>query len=143
MAWENSDERRKIAEIEEFAQTVFIPRKLPTPAYIQGEQFVQLQRRLLDKTRPFVDAQLQKLKTDDAFGTTLAHMNKQYLESSVSELRNPTTVPDGQLREVVSYDQSGRPMYSYFGSPSVWMSAFAAPRKRLAGINASLNFTKV
>jgi hypothetical protein len=143
MAWQDSDEQRKLNKIDEWTQTIFGPRKVPAPAYIEGEPLTQLRRRILDKARPFVSAELQKLETKDAFGTVLDHIERQYMDSAAAELRSPTNVPAGTLREVVSHDQSGRPMFSYYGSPRAWMNDFCAVPKRLAAINAPLSFTKV
>jgi hypothetical protein len=116
---------------------------IPTPAFIDNEPLDNQRKRFMEKVRPFVSDDLQKVRTDDIFGSALDHLEKRFIESASQEALRPTRVPDGTLKEVVSYDQSGRPMYSYFGSPRSWMDAFAAPKKRLVGINAPLNWTKV
>ena len=145
MTWQDSqDEQRKFNNIEQWAQTALKPLNIPTPMYIEGEKLDQQRKRIMNKVRPFVSDALQQVKTDDVFGTALDHYEKQFMESARSEALRPTKVPEGELREVVSHDQSGRPMYSYFGSPRAWMDHFAAPKKLLVGINTpGLNFQKI
>jgi hypothetical protein len=143
MAWDAQSEQRKRNTYDQWDQHVFRPNKRPTPNYRDNEPLNSYRKHLMDAARPLVAPDLQKVKVEDLFDTSLDHYEKAFFESAVSELRAPTNVPEGKLKEVVSYDQAGRPSYTYWGSPSVWMSAFAAPKKKLTGINASLNFTKV
>jgi hypothetical protein len=94
----------------------------------------QYERRLtyeVQKVAPnFKDINLYEAK-----GDAYKLLKQQAYADAHQEARHPTQIQEGTLREVVSYDQAGRPSYSYFGSPSVWMSAFTAPRKRLVGIS--------
>jgi hypothetical protein len=144
MAWQDSqDEQRKFNNIEHWAQTALKPLNIPTPAYIEGEKLDQQRKRIMNKVRPFVSDALQQVKTDDVFGSALDHYEKQFMESAAAEAVRPTKVPDGELREVVSHDQAGRPMYSYFGSPRAWMDDFASPKKQLVGVRSNLSFQKV
>jgi hypothetical protein len=144
MAYPDSDERRKLEKIEQFDQTIFRPNRVPTPSYIVGESFDPLRKRLLSKARQFVDAELQKVSTDSAFGTALDHIERQYLESAAAELRRPTQIPEGELREIKREDATGRQFSDFYGSPRAWMDMFGAPKRRLAAIYAPTgSFTKV
>jgi hypothetical protein len=134
MGYKDSDEETKVNKIDDWAQTVFKPHRIPTPAYIEGEKFEQLQRRMMNKARPLVSDELQQIKTDEVFGTALNHLEKQFMESARAEAIRPTRVPKGTLKEVVTYDASGRPSYSYFGKCSTWLSDFTYPKKKLLGI---------
>jgi hypothetical protein len=136
------DIQRKTNHFDQWNPTLKA-QNIPTPAFIEAEPLDAQRKRFMEKVRPFVSDDLQKVKTDDIFGSALDHLEKQFMESAAAEARAPTRVQEGKLKEVVSYDQSGRPSYTYWGSPSVWMNAFAAPKKKLTGINASLNFQKV
>ena len=70
MAYHDSqDEQRKFDNIEQWTQNVFRPLGIPAPAYIEGEQFDQQRKRIMEKARPFVSDELQQIKKDDVFGT--------------------------------------------------------------------------
>ena len=74
-------------------------------------------------------------------GTAFDVLERQIKADAQKEALHPTQIPEGTLKETVSYDQAGRPTYSYWGSPRVWMDHFAAPKKMLVGINTpGLNF---
>lgn len=143
MGWQDQDEQRKFNNIEQWAQLALKPLNIPVPAYIEGERLDQQRKRIMNKVRPFVSDALQQVKTDDVFGSALDHYEKQFMESARAEALRPTKIPDGELREVISHDQSGRPMYSYYGSPRAWMDNFSSPKKQLVGIRANLPFQKV
>jgi len=130
----HQDEQRKINTGEQWDQAVFRPHNMPTPRYLDGENMDQYRKRLMNKARHIVSADLQNVKTDDIFGSALDHYEKRFLESAAAETVRPTNVPEGQLKQVTRHDASGRPSYEFFGSPRVWMDAFAAPKRRLIGI---------
>jgi hypothetical protein len=138
-----SDEQRKVDEIERWDQAVFRPNRIPTPSYLEHESYDQQRKRLINKVRPLVSEDLQKVRTDDVFGTALDHVAQQFLASATAEARRPTKIPEGTLKEVVSYDQAGRPSYTYFGSPSAWMNEFSGDKKYVAGIMDNRSFHKV
>src|SRR3984885_14969433 len=50
-------------------------------------------------------------------GSALDVREKQIKADAQKEAVNPTQIPEGTLQERVTYDQAGRPSYSYFGSP--------------------------
>jgi hypothetical protein len=76
-------------------------------------------------------------------GTAFDVLEKQIKADAQREALRPTQIPEGELKERVSYDQAGRPTYSYFGSPRAWMDQFASPKKMSVGIRANLPFQKV
>jgi hypothetical protein len=134
--WNSSlaDEQRKINEIERWDQAVFRPHRMPTPSYIDHESLDGLTKRLINKSRHLVSEDLQKVKTNDVFGSALDHFAKQFFDSAAQEAVRPSKVPDGSLKEITKYDQSGRPFYEYYGSPKSWLADFSHPRKKLLGI---------
>ena len=134
MSWNQRDEQTKVAEIERWDQHIFKPHRWPTPSYLEHENMAQLQKRLINRVRPLVSEELQKVKTDDLFNSSLTHVAQQFFESAANEAIRPTKVPEGQLREVVSYDAAGRPSSSFYGSPRAWLNQFCSTPKRLAGI---------
>lgn len=138
-----SDEQRKVNEIERWDQAVFKPNRMPTPSYFDHESIDGLRKRLINKSRPFVSEELQKIKTDDAFGTALDHVAQQFFELAAKEAQHPSKIPEGELREVTKYDQAGRPYNEYYGSPSAWMKDFTGDKKYLKSIMDTRQFTKV
>jgi hypothetical protein len=67
-------------------------------------------------------------------GTAFDTLEKQIKADAQREAVMPSVVPEGTLKEVVSYDAAGRPSRTFWGSPKVWMDEFASPKKRLVGI---------
>jgi hypothetical protein len=100
-------------------------------------------KRLMDKAAPFVAADLQEVKTDHLYGSALDHYEKRYLESAAAEAARPTNVPEGTLKEVTKYDQSGRPFSEFFGSPRAWLDHFAPPKMQVVSIMDNRNWHKV
>jgi hypothetical protein len=77
-------------------------------------------------------------------GTAFDVLERQIKSDAEREAQHPTQIPEGTLKEVVTHDQAGRPSYTYYGSPRVWMDTFASPKKMLVGINTpGLSFQKV
>ena len=143
MAWDSRDEQRKVDELERWDQSVFRPNRIPTPSYFNHETIEQQRKRLMNKARPLVSEDLQKVRTDDVFGSALDHVAQQYFESAANEAQRPTKVPEGELREVTKYDQAGRPYHEYYGSPSAWMKDFTGDKKYIASIMDNRSFQKV
>jgi hypothetical protein len=116
-------------------------RQAPPP--LQGEQLDQYERRLTYEVQKCAP-NFKVLNLHEAKGDAFKLLKKQVYADAQQEARRPTQIPEGTLREVTRYDAAGRPSYTYYGSPSAWLSDFATPRKRLAGIYApGLNFKKV
>jgi hypothetical protein len=141
MAW--NEEQRKTETLERWDQAVFKPNRVPTPSYFDHETFDQQRKRLMNKARPLVSEELQKVRTDDIFGTALDHVAQQYFESAASEAVRPTKIPEGELKQITKYDQAGRPFYEFYGSPRSWLDNFAAPKKQLVSIMDNRHFQKV
>jgi hypothetical protein len=128
------DEQRAVNIGEQWDQGVFRPNNRPTPRQMEGESLDQYRKRLINHARPLVSADLQNVRTDDIFGSALDDYEKRFLESAAKETVRPTRVPEGELKQVIRHDQSGRPFYEFFGSPRSWLDTFAAPKRRLVGI---------
>jgi hypothetical protein len=136
MAWESVIQRETDNwEIKEkWHENAFRPRQAPTPDFLEREHTDHYRKRLMDRARPLVAADLQEVKTQDLYGSALDHYEQRYFESAKAEAQRPTNIPDGELRQVTRYDQGGRPFYEFFGSPRAWLDNLSAPKKRLVGI---------
>jgi hypothetical protein len=142
MSWSNMEDE-KLTLQEKWHESVFRPNKTVAPAFLEKEPLDHYRKRLMTKAAPFVAADLQEVKTEHLYGSALDHYEQRYFESAAAEAARPTKIPEGTLKEVVSYDQSGRPSYSYFGSPRVWFDNFSSPKKQLVGIMDTRHFQKI
>jgi hypothetical protein len=98
MAWSSvPEEQRKIDEIERWDRAALRPHRIPTPSCLEHESFDGLRKRLINKVRPYVSEDLQKVKTDDVFGSGLDHMAQQFLASVAAEALRPTKIPEGRV----------------------------------------------
>jgi hypothetical protein len=126
------DERLYIDE-QAKAHAVLSPFKRQAPPPLQGEQLDQYERRLtyeVQKQSPrFKDYALYDTK-GDAFKI----IKDQIYADAAAEARHPTMIPEGELREVVRHDNSGRPFLEFFGSPKAWLKDFTTDKKKLVGI---------
>ena len=78
---------------------------------------------------------MQEVKVHDMRGTAFDMIEKQSFEAAKREADRPTMIPEGELREIKRYDQSGRVSLEFHGKPSVWLDTFSqGTRRRLIGI---------
>jgi hypothetical protein len=76
-------------------------------------------------------------------GSAFDVLERQIKSDAQREALHPTQIPDGTLRQVTRYDQSGRPFYEFMGSPRVWMDNFAPPKRMVVSIMDNRSFQKV
>ena len=144
MVWETSVEREKnLWEAKAKLDEVLQPFNQAAPRSFTDESQDLYRRRTLPMVQRYAP-NFQNVKVDDARGSAFDLLERQIYDDAKREAKHPTQIPEGTLREVTSYDAAGRPRYSYFGSPRVWMDNFSSPKKKLIGIRApGLNFQKV
>src|ERR1700722_20791985 len=92
----------------------FPGRQAPPP--LQGEQLDQYDRRLTYEMQK-VAPNYKDLNLYDVKGDAYKLLKQQIRADAQQEATRPTMIPDGELKEVVSYDQAGRPSYTCYGSP--------------------------
>jgi hypothetical protein len=101
-------EERFYVELQARAEDVLRPFNRHAPPPLQREQLDQYDRRTtyeVQKVAPnFKDVNLY-----DAKGDAYKVLKEQVFADALQEARRPTQIPEGTLREVVSYDQAGRP----------------------------------
>jgi hypothetical protein len=143
MAWETYAEREKnVQEARARLDEVIQPFNRSAPRPFTDENAELYRKRTLPMVQQYAP-NYQNVKVDDARGSAFDLLEKQIYDDARQEARRPTTVPDGELRQVTRYDASGRPYYDFFGSPRAWLDNFSAPKKRLVGIRDNRNFQKV
>jgi hypothetical protein len=135
MAYMNASEKHAavIKERTKYEEVLspFVPSGAPSPFTDEGPQ--QYRERALPILQNYAP-NYKDVKLDDARGTAFDLLERQIFDDARREARHPTNIPDGELRQVISHDETGRPSYSFYGSPRAWMNNFAAPRKQLVGI---------
>jgi hypothetical protein len=110
----------------------FVPSGAPRPFTDEGPDLYR--RRALPLVQNWAP-NYKGVKIDDARGTAFDLLEKQIFDDARQEAIRPTNIPDGELREVRRYDETGRPFYEFHGKPSSWMAQFTnGTRKRLVGI---------
>ena len=104
----------------------------PAPRAFADEDAREFKRR----TVPLLQARAPgwENKRIDASGETFDLLVNQVLDASNRELKSPTRVPDGELKEMRRVDSAGRPYFEFYGKCGTWMKDFATDKKKLMGI---------
>jgi hypothetical protein len=133
----NDETRRK------WDEAVFGPSGRPTPRYLDTDNPDHFRKRMMEAARSLVSEELQKVRTQDLYGSALDHYESEYLKSAKAEAQRPTNIPEGELRQVTKTDATGRPFYEFYGSAGAWLKDFTMPRKKLVGIKDNRQFQKI
>lgn len=104
------------------------------PRPLQGEDLINYRRRLATGLKRHSGAwngiDLGKLP-----GEALEIAVGQIYSDAMTAARNPSDVPEGQLRAILSTDETGRRHTSFVGQPRSWMRDFSPSQRFLTGIN--------
>ena len=108
---------------------------------LDGETLIAYRRRMVNGLKEHSAAWKSidlKAIADDAAFTNIENMI--YSDAEQAGL-HPAAPAEDFLREIIREDVTGRKISEFVGRPNAWMSQFAAPRRRLAGIrnNNSVN----
>lgn len=115
-------------------------RSAPPP--LENEPTSEYRRRLAERLQECAP-NCKNFNLRQSTGTAFEALEHQIRADAQREAHNPTDIPEGTLKEVVRYDQAGRPSYYFFGRPSAWMNQFSYPPKKVAGIRNDVSFQKV
>jgi hypothetical protein len=142
MGWHSQTERDTLNDQtrRKWDEYVFGPSGRPTPRYLDTDNPDHFRKRMMEAARSLVSEELQKVRTQDLYGSALDHYENEYLKSARAEAQRPTIVPEGELRQVTKHDAGGRPYYEFYGKASSWMNDFGQGKKRLAGIRTTTGF---
>jgi hypothetical protein len=130
----NEETRRK------WDEHVFGPSGRPTPRYLDTDNPDHFRKRMMDAARPLVSEELQKVKTQDLYGSALDHYENEYLKSARAEAQRPTNIPEGELRQVTKKDQAGRAYLEFYGSAGAWLKDFGQDKRKLLSIKTTPGF---
>ena len=129
----SGEREREIQDARSKLDEAITPFNIPTPRPFPDEDRDSYRKRTL----PLVQRNApnyQNVKVAEAYGSVFDLLEKQIYDDARREAQHPTNIPDGELRQVVTHDQSGRPIYSYYGKAGTWLSQFATDKRRLMGI---------
>jgi hypothetical protein len=127
------EKETQIQETRAKYQEALQPFNRPVPQPFPEETHDEYRRRALPILQNYAPG-MQDVKVHDARGSAFDMIEKQTFDAARREAQRPTMVPEGELREIKRFDQSGRVSYESFGKPSAWLSQFSPTRKRLVGI---------
>lgn len=103
---------------------------------LQGESLLAYRRRmatgLKSHSHTWKDVDLLAIADSTAFDA----IEKQVYADALHAAHNPTDLPEGQLRALVSVDSTGRRITTWAGRPASWMSSFSSNRRLLTGIGS-------
>jgi len=128
---------KEMAETQAKADKVHAAFGDSAPRPLQGENLLAYRKRLANglktHSKAWKDVDVYKL---DAHVMGIAE--PQIYADAMDAALHPVDLPEGNLREIVSVDTTGRRITSFAGQPKSWMQNFSSNRRRLAGIrNAS------
>lgn len=120
----------ELAKVQEKADAALRLFNESAPRSLEGETVAQYERRMAMKVQRHAP-NFQNVRLHEAMGSAFDVLEKQIYDDARKEAARPTMIPEGELREVIKKDQSGRPFSVFYGSPSAWMSQFTDGRKRI------------
>jgi hypothetical protein len=128
-----SDET-ELARWHETADDVLRPFNQYAPRFMEGETVNGYRKRLAGRVQQHAPS-FKELNLRESVGTSFNLIEKQIYDEARREAIRPTTIPEGEMRELTKYDNSGRPFTEFHGSPRAWLDDFATGAKRhLVGI---------
>src|ERR1700733_9093893 len=90
---------------------------------MEGETVNDYRKRLAGRVQQHAPS-FKDLNLRESVGTSFNLIEKQIYDEARRETIRPTTIPDGEMRELTKYDTSGRPFSEFHGSPRAWLDVF-------------------
>lgn len=123
-----------MADAQARADRVFQALGDSAPRPLQGENLLGYRRRLATTLK----AHSANWKASDllaiADSAAFDVIETQIYADAMHAAHNPTDLPEGQLRPLVSVDSTGRRITTFAGRPGSWMGHFSSNRRVLSGI---------
>jgi hypothetical protein len=124
----------EFAKLHEYADTLLKPFNQYAPRYMEGETLAGYRKRLAGRIQQHAPS-MKDINLRESVGTAFNLIEKQIYDEARREAVRPTTIPDGEMRELKRYDDTGRPFLEFHGHPKAWLGDFSNGAKRkLAGI---------
>jgi hypothetical protein len=124
----------ELAKLHEAADDLLKPFNQSAPRYMEGETPDGYRKRLAGRVQQHAPS-MKDINLRESIGTAFSLIEKQIYDEARREAVRPTTIADGEMRELKRYDATGRPFLEFHGHPSAWLGEFSNGAKRkLAGI---------
>jgi hypothetical protein len=124
----------ELAKLHEAADDVLKPFNQSAPRYMEGETADGYRKRLASRVQQHAPA-MKDINLRESIGTAFNLIEKQIYDEARREAVRPTTIPDGEMRQLTKYDATGRPFLEFHGSPKAWLGDFSnGAKRRLVGI---------
>jgi hypothetical protein len=123
-----------LAKLHEAADDLLKPFNMFAPRYMEGETVDGYRKRLAGRVQQHAPS-MQNINLRESTGTAFDLIERQIYDEPRREAVRPTTIPDGEMRELTKYDATGRPFLEFHGSPKAWLGDYSNGAKRkLVGI---------
>jgi hypothetical protein len=124
----------ELAKLHEAADDLLRPFNQCAPRYMEGETADGYRKRLAGRIQEHAPS-MKEINLRESVGSVFNLIEKQIYEEARREAVRPTTIPDGEMREIRKYDATGRPFIEWHGSPKSWLGDFSnGAKRRLVGI---------
>jgi hypothetical protein len=118
-----------LAKLHEAADDLLKPFNQFAPRYMEGETVDGYRKRLAGRVQQHAPS-MQNVNLRESIGTAFDLIERQIYDEARREAVRPTTIPDGEMRELKKYDATGRPFLEFHGSPKSWLGDFSNGAKR-------------
>ena len=130
----SDEERGKYADVQARADSVYSAFGQQASHPMAGEGLQAYRRRLaigLKRHSPeWAPVDLARLDS-----ATLAIAETQIYNHAAVAARNPAGLPEGQMRTIVTSDDTGRKIKNFVGRPRDWMQSFGCRQRRVVNFN--------
>ena len=105
---------------------------------LRGESLLGY-RRALAKSLQTHSAAWKGINLSTLPSDALAVAENSIYNDAAAAARNPSDVPEGVLREIITTDRTNRRISNFVGSPNAWMAQFKTPSRRVGKFNKQGN----
>jgi len=131
-------DRDAFADAQARADSVYHALGSVAPRPMDGEDLIAYRRRLAKGVQQH-SGTWGKISLGTLGADAFAVAEAQVYADAMTYSRNPTDLPEDELREVSNTDRTGRRVTSFVGKPGAWMQNFSAGRRIVAGFNNRSN----
>jgi hypothetical protein len=105
---------------------------------MQSEQLLDYRRRLL---RPWMrySSQFKGIDVDEVSEPMLTPVEKSVLADAWAAACSNASAPPDMLREVITVDNAGRRISTFYGQPKVWIQQFAGNRRKVLSFRTNFD----
>jgi hypothetical protein len=107
----------EIAVIQEKADETLRMFNQSAPRDMEGETVTSYRNRLATRVQQHAPS-MKDINLRDATGSAFDLLERQIYDEARREAVRPTTIPDGEMRELRKFDATGRPSIEWHGSPT-------------------------